>query len=103
MTRQGSLSRAATHVWVAGLLDVAAIALWLLGLNNVLSRHPWVFMLLGLVAFGLEVSAIVLARIAWSRDPRSRVVTISLVLGGALPPTLVLAAAIIGGLTLSGR
>lgn len=100
ISRQGSLRRPAIREWVAAVFDVAGIALWLLGLSNVLSRHPWVFMLLGLVAFVLEVGAIALATIAWSRDPRSRVLTISLLLGGALPPMLVLVLAIVASQSL---
>jgi len=95
MTRQASPKRATIYEWVAALLDVAGIALWLLGLFNVLSRHPWVFMLLGLAACVLEVGAIVLAAMAWSRNPRSRVLTICLLLGGALLPMLVLVLAIV--------
>ena len=95
MIRQGPLRRAATREWVAALFDVAGIALWLLGLFNVLSRHPWVFMLLGLAACVLEVGAIVLAAMAWSRNPRSRVLTVCLLLGGALLPMLVLVLAIV--------
>ncbi len=95
MIRQGSLKRAETHEWVAALFDVAGIALWLLALYGVLSPHPWVFMLLGLAACVLEVGAIVLAAMAWSRNPRSRVLTICLLVGGALPPMLVLVLAIV--------
>ncbi len=76
-------------------MDVVGIALWLVALSGVLSPHPWVFMLLGFAAFVLEVGAIALAAIAWSRNPRSRVLTICLLLGGALPPILVLVLAIV--------
>jgi drug/metabolite transporter (DMT)-like permease len=95
MIRQGSLRRPAAHEWVAALFDVAGIALWLLALSGVLSPHPWVFMLLGLAACVLEVVAIVLATMARSKNARSRVLTICLLLGGALPPMLVLVLAIV--------
>jgi hypothetical membrane protein len=90
MIRQG----AATQTLVAALLDIAGIALWLLGLYGHLSPHPWVFMLLGLTACVLEVGAIALAAIAWSRNPGSRALTTCLVLAAALPPSLVLGLAI---------
>lgn len=99
MQQQGFLNRAVIYEWVAALLDVAGIALWLLGLFNVLSRHPWVFMLLGLAACVLEVGAIVLAAMAWRRNPHSRVLTICLLLGGALLPMLVLVLAIVASVT----
>ena len=94
MIRHGSLKRSAIYELVAALFDLAGIALWLLALAGVLSPHPWVFMLLGLAACVLEVGAIVLAAMAWSRNPHSRVLTICLLLGGALPPMLVLILAI---------
>lgn len=87
--------RAATYTRAAALLDVVGIALWLLALSGVLSPHPWVFMLLGLAACVLGVGAIALAAIAWSRNRRSRVLTICLLLGGALPTILVLVLAIV--------
>lgn len=100
MILQGSPRRAATHTRVAALLDVAGIALWLLALSGVLSPHPWAFMLLGLAACVLEagavaLAAVALAAVAWSRSARSRVLPICLLLGGALPPILVLVLAIV--------
>lgn len=95
MIRRGSPRRAATHTLVAALLDIVAIALWMLALSGVLSPHPWVFMVLGLAACVFEVGAIALAVGASSRNPRSRVLTICLLLGGAMPPILVLVLAIV--------
>jgi len=95
MIRRGSPRTAATHTLVAALLDIVAIALWLLALSGVLSPHPWVFMVLGLGAFLFELGAIALAVSASSRSPRSRVLTICLVLGGAMPPIFVLVLAIV--------
>jgi NADH:ubiquinone oxidoreductase subunit K len=85
---------AATQTLVAAFLVVVGIALWVLALSGVVSPHPWVFMLLGLAATVLEMVAIALAAIAWSRSPRSRVLTIFLVLCAALPPIFVLGLAI---------
>jgi hypothetical protein len=85
---------------IAAFFDVAGIALWLLGLSGVLSPHPWVFMLLGLAACVLEAGAIVLVAMAWSRKPGSRALKICLLLGGALPPMLVLVLAIVASLSV---
>jgi hypothetical protein len=67
----------------------------LLALSGVLSRHPWVFIVVGLGALLFELGAIALAVNASSRNPGSRVLTICLVLGGAMPPILVLVLAIV--------
>src|SRR5581483_10865567 len=98
MIRPGRPRWAAAGEWAAGFLDVAGIALWLVAVSNVLSRHPWVFMLLGFVASVLEAGAIGLAAIAWSSSPGPRLRTICLVLGGALPPTIIVLLAIVEAL-----
>lgn len=95
LIRPGPPRWAAAGEWVAGFLDVAGIVLWLVALSNVLSRHPWVFVLLGFVASVLEAGAIGLAVIASSSDPRPRTRTICLVLAGALPPTFVVSLAVV--------
>ncbi len=95
MIRPGPPRWAAAGEWVAAFLDVVAIVLWLVGVSNVLSRHPWVFMLLGFVALVLEAGAIGLAAIAWSSNRRPRLRTTCLILGAALPPTLIVLLAIV--------
>jgi hypothetical protein len=95
MIRPEFLHRAATHTLGAALMDMVGIALWILALSGVLSPHPWVFMVLGLAACAFELGAIAMTVGGSSRNPRSRVLTICLLLGGALPPVLVLVLAIV--------
>lgn len=96
-TRAGMIRQsAAIQTLAAASLVVIGIAFWVLALSGVVSPHPWVFMLLGLVASVLEMGAIALAANARSISRRSHAVTIFLVLGAALPPILVLVLAILG-------
>lgn len=95
MIRGRSPRTTPNHTLVAALLDSVGFALWLLALSGVLSPHPWVFIVVGLGALLFELGAIALAVNASSRNPGSRVLTICLVLGGAMPPILVLVLAIV--------
>jgi hypothetical protein len=85
---------AATAIGLGFLFDAVALGFWLLALSGVLSRHPWVFMALGLAACVLEATAIALTVMSLVRKGHAPLLATCLVLGGAVPPLVVLGLAV---------